>query len=349
VIFVVKKSVIGFVIILVIMIAIAYVETGFNVKHISLTTVTTTQNYTPTANSTITTTIIYNCTGYQLNSTAFNKTSTAKCILTANYTGIWVAAGNSSSVHIKVVGANNQTYVNQTLTYDCVTFFKNLTVPPQIYTLSMTTGLGGGACGSALLKLNMTTIPPPKTIYTMVYNGNFSSGEFTGWNVTGAGFGTAPLNITHANKSRCYVGKYPWSNYNATFFASTYHCGLQNSPGNLTSSPFIANKPFLNFKIISPQNANLYVEILYNGSPSIIAHYNTYNLSFSSGFHNTTESAFRNATIPLTTVIGKVVQIRVVAKVTGQQNYISIGQFYMSSSPNQDPGVLSGPYIYGST
>ncbi len=352
-IFLVKKSIVGFIILLAIMTAIVFVETGFKITPISTTTaISPTSNSTKPGNTTTTSTstIIYNCAGYQLNSTAFNKTYTAKCILATNYTGIWVAAGNSSSIHIKIVGADNHTYVNQTLTYNCVTFFKNLSAPPQVYTLSMTTGLGGGACGEALLKLNMTTVPPPKTIYTAVYNGNFSSGDFTGWNVTGKGFGDAPLNITYANKNHCYIGKFPWSNYNSSiFFASTYHCGLQASPGNLTSSPFIASKPFLNFKIVSPQNANLYVEILHNGSPAIIAHYNTYNLSFSFSQGNTTEAAFRNATIPLTTIIGKVVQIRVVAGVTGQQNYITVGQFYMSSTPHQDPGVLSGPYIYNQT
>ena len=347
-------GIIAFIVLVTIMIVVIYIETGFNIFP-KITTISTTapQSSNHTGQTTIpaTTTALYLCNDYQLIGTAFNTTYNAKCKFTSSNAGIWVAAGNSSSVKIKVVGQDNKTYINQTVTYSCITFFKNFTGPEQIYNITMKTGSGGGACGSSIFKFNTTTQPPKVNAYTFIYNGNFSSGDFTGWNVTGRGFGTAPLNRIQANATHCYLGA-PWTNYNETYFASTYHCGLSASPGNLTSAPFIAAQPFLNFKIISPQNAQLYVEILSsNNTPLIIAHYNTLNLSiaYNTSIKNATQSRFSNATIPLTTVSGKIVRLRVVAGLTAQNTFISAGQFYLSRLPRQDPNVVENLTIYNGT
>ena len=186
------------------------------------------------------------------------------------------------------------------------------------------------------LPVNTSTIPANATVYQNVYNGNFSKG-YSGWNISGKGFGTAPLNITHANTANvmCYLGT-PWANYNSTFFATTYNCGLSNVNGNITSSYFKVVKPFLNFRIISPQDKGIYVEILYNHMPYIIVHYNTYNNTL----YTNSSSTFRNVTIPLEPILGKVVQIRVVAKTLKQQTYIGVEGFGLSNAPHEDIGVI---------
>ncbi|MCL5106014.1 MAG: hypothetical protein M1331_01275 [Candidatus Marsarchaeota archaeon] len=183
---------------------------------------------------------------------------------------------------------------------------------------------------------NTSTIPANATVYQSVYNGNFIEG-YSGWNVSGKGFGTEPLNITHANTANvmCYLGT-PWANYNSTFFATTYNCGLSNVNGNLTSSYFKVIKPFLNFRIISPQDKGLYVEILYNHKPYMIVHYNTYNNTL----YTNSSSTFRNVTMPLEPILGRVVQVRVVAATLKQQTYIGVEGFGLSNTPHEDIGVI---------
>lgn len=170
-----------------------------------------------------------------------------------------------------------------------------------------------------------------------INNGDFGTGTFAGWNVTGVGFSSAPLNITYANKNFYYYNS-SWANYNGTFFATTYR-GLSISPGNLTSAPFIATEPYLNFKIVSPQSDLLYVEILNGGRPVIVSHYNTYNPSL--GLYSST---FANASIPLITVLCKNISIRVVAGVVGGKtnlySIMAVGDFYLSKNPLESPGIL---------
>ena len=340
-------------VIIIILVAAIIVTTGFVLPKNPLigTTYTTTISKATTTVQNVTTTIIqpqlYQCSGTYINTTMANTSIQARCQMTSNSLGLWVAAGNSSYVKLRIVGANNKTYVNQTITYDCITFFKNFTGPKQIYNISFTTGPAGGTCGQSIVKFNRTTVPPSQ-VYDFVYNGNFSNDEYTGWNVTGAGFGNAPLNLTYANNAivRCYVGS-PWNNIPGPYVASTYSCGLQASPGNITSSPFTVSKPFLNFKIVSKPHANLYVELLAGNSPAIVAVYNTYNLSLSGG--NRSASTFRNASIPLTSIAGKIARIRVVAGTATKQNFIVVGGFHLSTTPNQQPGILTNLTIYNTT
>ncbi len=326
-----------------ILLVVAYLEGGFKfvLSRGSTTTVTTTTASTTTTNTTSTTATtsvnigpLYICNQLALAFSKPNNTTVSRCELTTNSLGVWVGAGNAGTVHLLMTGANGQTYINQTISYDCLTFYENLTAPQQVYNLTVTTGPGGGECGYTIIKGNDTT-KPPNQVYDFFYNGNFSNGQYTGWNQSGAGFGTAPLNFTYANNAvnRCYYGS-PWVNTPGTFAASTFHCGLQASAGNLTSSEFIVNKPFLNFKIVSVARGDIYIEVLYNNQTAVKAAYNTYNVSLPGN----SSSVFRNASIPLTNVAGKAVTVRIVSGATGlpsHKDFILAGGFTLSDTPDQ--------------
>ena len=340
------KGIIAYIIVLVIIVIVGYISTdgfrGFSTNPFSTVT-TSTVPAGSSVSSTVTTTIkhLNNCNGTYLYLSAPNSTIQASCRWTGGPLGIWVASGRSSSIHFEIQGANNVTYVNSTVghaVYNCTTFFKNFAAPAQNYNIILSSGPAGGTCNSySSIKLNTSVAPPPLQAYKQVYNGDFVTGDFTGWNITNKGFANGPMNIVQANKERCYIGA-PWTGYNGTFFATTFNCGLSNAPGNLTSSPFIVDEPFLNFRLVSPSDQYLYVEILLNGTPVIIAHYNTYNVT---AFGATSSYTFRNATIPLISVAGKVVQVRVVADTLKQHNYIAIGDFSLQSKPSSTIGVVA--------
>jgi len=338
-----NKGIIAYVALLVVVIILAYVFTGF--KFLSKKTTTTSTSLTTTIQTTVSippyTTINYSvqpCSKFLLIGENYNTTYKALCRSNGSIYGVWVSAGNSGTESVKIIGADNRTYVNQSSNYKCLSFFENWTGPPELYSITFTTGPGGGSCGNADLIINTTTTPPKSVTYNnIIYNGNFGNGEYTGWSTTGNGFGTSPLNITYENSVMCYYGQ-QWANYNGTFFATTYNCGTSVAPGNLTSSQFLVNpaKPFLNFRLISPQDNFLYVEILSaNYTPLVIAHYNTYNLSRSLN----ASSTFANVTIPLTQYVNQVMRIRVVAITENTDNYIAVGDFYLSNRPVQDPGL----------
>ncbi|MGC8479564.1 MAG: hypothetical protein ACP5M9_02760 [Candidatus Micrarchaeia archaeon] len=163
-----------------------------------------------------------------------------------------------------------------------------------------------------------------------IYNGNFSTGTYAGWNVTGQGFGTAPANITEYNKNSEYYNS-AWSNYNGEYFATTYDGGILISTGNLTSNSFEVTEPYLNFKIVSPQDNLLQIEILQNGAPVMNETFNSYgNLGAPSG-------TFENATIPLTQFICKNISIRIYSGVVytpaTKYDIIAAGDFYLSKTP----------------
>ncbi len=353
-----KRFAVTIIVIIILAAILAYIESGFLLTHHGLTTsaATTVTVATTISGVPVTTTInrgtLYDCYSYTLSVNKTNSTTQAHCLLTTNSIGIWAAAGDAGTAHLLVVGANNGTYVNQTISYNCTTFLTELTGPKQVYNITFTTGAGGGSCGQSMLIFNSTTSPPQQA-YNFVYNGNFSNGQYTGWNASGAGFGTKPFNITYANNAivKCYLSS-PWNSSPGQYVASTYRCGTQTAPGNLTSSEFIANKPFLNFKIVSNQHGNIYVEILRNGSPAIVAAYNTFNLSLPNSTikgKNVTTSIFRNATIPLTTVAGKIVRIRLVSSSVGTQYFMLAGGFRLSDTPNQQRGILINLTMYNST
>jgi hypothetical protein len=347
------KGIIAFIVLLVLLLLIAFVETGFNFANPmkSTTTIAAGTSTIPETNTSTTTTTInytnslYPCNNFRLGILAPNSTVSGNCIFSGGTLGLWVAGGDSGQEDAIIRGADGKTYINQSSTYSCMVLYGNFTAPAQIYTMTLRTGPGGGSCGYAMAELNTTTTPP-LIVYNVIYNGDFGSGQYNGWTLTNPGFGTAPLNITHADSKDCYLGNSTWNNYAGKFFATTYDCGISVAAGNLTSSPFYANAtdPFLNFKIISPDNSGVYVEIMQNGTPGIIAHYNTLNKSL--GAHDLA-STFMNASIPLTSLAGKAVRIRVVSSIIGQQPFVAVGDFVLSNRPVQQQGILTNITLAG--
>jgi hypothetical protein len=349
------KAAIAYIVILIILVVVTYLFTGFRFllpgHGITKTTITGSSSTISNAgNSTVTASTTINasntespCSSFQIVSQKFNSSTISKCLSTGGTYGVWVAAGNSGSESVRIIGADGRTYVNQTSSYNCTTFFQNFTGPAQLYTVTFTTGPGNGSCGNSEVLINTTTTPP-QNVYNYIYNGNFGNGQYTGWNKTNPGFGNAPLNITRSNNPNvsCYYGT-PWKNYNGTYFATTYNCGTSVSIGNLTSSTFSVNPgtPFLNFRIISPQDNQLYVELLrqtYSDgefvlTPVTIAHINTYNSSTSLN----ASSTFANVSIPLTSYVNQNLKVRLVAGAFN--NFIAAGDFALAKRPNQQIGV----------
>ncbi len=340
------KGILAYVIIIIVIIALWYFTSGLRFpKAISTTSISASTTIKPnTTNATTTSvssTIIYlsNCANLGIFNKTSNTINSEYCSWSGGTLGIWVASGGSKSINFSISSfSTNTTYINRSTSYSCSTFFQNITLPAQIYKVTLQTGAPGGICNNSysFVKFNTTTVAPKGVIYSSVYNGNFSTGEYNGWTINGTGFGKAPMNITEADLEGCYQTA-PWLGYSGNFFATTFNCGLSNSPGNITSSPFMVNEPFLNFKIISPEDENLYVEVLYNNTPYAIAHYNTYNGSLYTG---TAPYTFRNASIPLLTLANKPVQVRVVASTLKHHNYIAVTDFHLSKVPNESPGIL---------
>ena len=161
-------------------------------------------------------------------------------------------------------------------------------------------------------------------------NGNFATGTYYGWNVTGNGFGTSPANIIAYNSNHEYYNS-EWSNYSGQYFATTYKGGFVISPGNLTSNVFEVTEPYLNFKIITPQSNQLYVEILNSGVPVITKQFDSF------GSSGSPSGTFEPVNIPLTTLLCKNVSVRVVSSVTytpaTKYDIIAVGDFYLSKTP----------------
>lgn len=207
-------------------------------------------------------------------------------------------------------------------------------------TTVVTSSINQTTASTTTLSTTSTGTPTTTVVsYNYVYNGNFSDGTYAGWNLTGKGWGPAPANITYANAHDCYIGS-PFTNLNGQYFATTLGtqaCGISVAPGNLTSSYFTVSQPYLNFQVISPASEILYVEILHDGKPQIIYHYNTYNISYGS----TGSYTFRNASIPLSLLpSGEPVQVRVVATSFQSEQFIAVGGFTLSQTPHQDPGII---------
>ena len=190
----------------------------------------------------------------------------------------------------------------------------------------------------------LTTSCLSQSSETFIHNGAFSTGTYEGWNATGLGFGSAPFNITKANDESNYYG-YPWSNYSGSYVATTYQGGFVRQLGNLTSDPFEVVQPYLNFRIISPQNNGLYVQLLENGKPAMTAYFNTYSVPSVKNGNGTSQSTFVNASIPVSLLLCQNVSIRIVAQVVGtiatKNNYIAAGDFYMGRTEVEASGLAS--------
>ena len=338
-----NKGWIVWVLIVVVVAAVAYIYTGFRINPLQKTTTSTIATTSTVAATSAPTTIgsyLLDCSNVFVNAPTPYSSPNATCQWGGGKIGIWVQAGRAYNTTVSIVGADGHTYVNAPFSYGNVTFFSNRTLPAQNYTVTLNTGPESGPGDIPFVKLNLTT-SPPAIVYRDIYNGNFSDGQYTGWNVSGPGFGSVPLNITYANSNTisCYFGQ-PWSNYPVTFFATTYTCGTSVSPGNLTSEAFRVNPktPFLNFKMVSPDDSGIYVEVFQVGGNAMVkGHFNTYNISLSPNVSST----FANVSMPLTTLANKVVRIRVVAATVHPQRYMAIGEFVMGSMPNTQPGIGS--------
>ena len=222
----------------------------------------------------------------------------------------------------------------------------NTVAPPNTTTGTSTgpPGTSNGTSGSLNCVSSAFSVP--------ITNGNFASGTFEGWNLTGRGFlnttgAAVPTNIIQANNDGAYYNT-PWSNYNGTYFASTYHGGISIVPGNLTSAPFKVVEPYLNFKISSPQSSLLYVEVIYNGTPYSRGYFDTLNAN--NGRNSI--SNFTDATLPLLNLLCKNVSVRVVAGVVGSKttsyDFISVGDFRQSKSSQVTPGTEVNVTVLGS-
>jgi hypothetical protein len=213
------------------------------------------------------------------------------------------------------------------------------------------------ATGASTSTSQSTTVPTTSVYFSQcqsknptekILNGNFSTGSYYGWNVSGPGFGNGPFNLTRANQAGGYYGA-PWSGYSGTYFATNYG-GLSPQAGNLTSKPFEVTEPYLNFRIISAANSQVYVEIIQGKNVSkywyntYAASTNTYN-NASQQYTKAMATEFENASIPLlnTAFLCQNVSVRVVGGAVGPSmslDYIAVGDFYLSRTPNYTPGIL---------
>jgi len=187
-------------------------------------------------------------------------------------------------------------------------------------------------------KIIKPTCLPSNASVIYIPNGNFSTGTYEYWNTTGTGFGNAPFNLTLANKEGDYYGV-KWNGYTNTNFAgSTFRGGFAKSPGNLTSSQFLDNDSYVNFKIISPFNNAMYIELLENQTPVLSAHFDTYNAS---GNVNA-QTTFINASLPIYEFSCHNLRIRIVSGYVGTSTtqYIMATDFYLSNKEITTPGII---------
>lgn len=239
-----------------------------------------------------------------------------------------LATSSVSKPSINTVTASNKTQSNSSPSHSSPSSSNSTSLPlpnpPSNNTNPTTSGSKQSTCLS-----NRSTL--------LIYNGNFSTGTFTDWTVSGSGFGGAPLNLQSANQNGDYYQN-KWSNYNGQYAATTYKENSPLSPGNLSTS-FVVREPYLNFQITSPQNNNLYLEVLFDNAPMIIAHYDTLKAQGGSPI-----GKFASATLNMSSLLCKSVTLKIVSNVyevssSDENQFIGVGNFYQSRSQSQSSGV----------
>ncbi len=218
--------------------------------------------------------------------------------------------------------------------FSLTTTSKATTIPSNSASSNATSSVTSKSSTTSILTTSCLSGQP----YAAITNGNFGTGTYFGWNVTGLGFGSVPANVSQLNQNNSYYGS-PWTGAQGGYFATTYEPGFSKYPGNLTSDSFQAVEPYLNFKIISPQNQQLYVEIIHKNTVYASYQFNTYINS-----NQNQSSIFENVSIPIASYLCQNISVRVVSGVLGSlQNrlqYIAVSNFYQGSTPSTTQGVV---------
>jgi hypothetical protein len=332
------RGIIAYAAAIIVIVVLWYAYTDFALPFQHKTATTTTM----AVNSSIVPPAVYNCTGAYLKTTSSNAAVTDGCSWGGGALGLWAGSGGSVNAIVTVTGQDKKVYVNNTFTNPCSSFYSIYSLPSQNYTILLQSGTTNRSyqkpgCTDTLAELNA---PPTgnATVYSDIINGDFVTGTYYGWDVEGKAFGTAPLNITKANSQGCYPEGASWSGYNGIYFASTYGCGYTSqAEGNLTSFPFITTMPFLNFQIIGSGGERGYIAVTYDNKTYIKAYFSTKNISteLNGAF------VFTNATLPLATVIGIPIRIKIVTDETTPIDFLAVGDFKLSGAAAQTrQGIL---------
>ena len=279
----------------------------------------------------------------------YSSNRSRSCEWTGGTLGLWAAAGNSSYLNISI-RQNYSTYAAINVSASCESLYNYYNLSAGNYTVFVNEGPQrsnmsaiGGNCNASFVQMSSDLFY--NGVSYNILNGNFSTGTYAGWKSTGTAFGDAPMNLSWANANGCYPEINQWNGYESNYFASTYSCNKTriSGIGNLTSDPFIVEKPFLNFQVIS-DGPRTSIEIIYNNKSAVTADFATHNVS------STGSGAFkvRNATLPLANVFGKSVRIKVNANESNESEFIVVGDFQLSDTPNVQQGILSN-ITFGST
>lgn len=325
------KGIIAWVVIFVVLIALWYFFADFANPFGRGTTTTVVGN---TVGYTTVPGTVYTCIGEDAEVQGFNSVIRQSCTWGGGPIALWAASGMAGHTNAWVIGQDGHVYINETFTNPCIAFENVYNLPAQEYSVIVGSGLrnatqGRSACG--YMGIEMGSLPDSaNATFDRVVNGNFLTGTYYGWTATGPAFGVIPLNLTKANGEGCYPMAAQWRGYNGTYFASTYACGLaSNKTGNLTSAAFTADSGFLNFQVLGSGGIFSYIEVLYDNQSYIKDYISTSNMSNT----RTGSFTFTNATIPLLTVRGKSVRIKIVVNEQAPQDFLVVGDFRMGATP----------------
>ncbi len=178
---------------------------------------------------------------------------------------------------------------------------------------------------------------------SQIPNGDFSTGNYLDWNESGSGFGSSPLDLISANGNGQYYSS-PWSGYLGEYLATTFNPGAYPSTGSLISAPFMVTAPYLNFRIVSPANRDLYVELLINKTVFLVDRYNTTN-----GVGSHPLGTFANASIYLGPLACREVSVGIVSQVyaskANESQFIAAGDFRLGNHSTATLGILTNSTV----